>query len=211
MITRAEQVKTLLWQTVPLDRTGTQPRPRQAKAMVNSCLLSLLLSSFLSFSVAPPFLLQTPCHLSLNSTTLFTPEDLSIHIPVQAQHPDKQHLQTQTLPLHLLTHPPAVPDLSSLQLTQHVTENKYFFSVHTMCGCFTLVSPPAKLHSQGATYASPQTQTLLSPVSVVSTSHPHPAVSNGRILPGHGLSLTVISLWCSNMWRGGFSHKVLMY
>lgn len=29
-------------------------------------------------------------------------------------------------------------------------------------------------------------------------SHPCPLVSDGRILPGHGLSLTVISLWFSN-------------
>lgn len=43
--------------------------------------------------------------------------------------------------------------------------------------------------------------TLLYAIPVVPVIHPHVPVSDGRFLPGHGLSLTIISLLCGNMWK----------
>lgn len=116
--------------TVPLDRTGTQPRPRQAKAMVSSCLLSLLLFLFfVSLSVAPPFLLQAPCHLSLNNTTLFAPADLCENIPVQVEHPDQQHLQTQTLP----PSPPLPPTCCPCSLLPSADPKRHRKEIFLIC------------------------------------------------------------------------------
>lgn len=86
------------FETVPFDLTGVHPRPRQAKAMVSSNLLSpplLLLLFFFSSS----FPLQTPPHLSLNNCHLSHSVSHLLNTPVQVQHPDHQHLQTETLPL----------------------------------------------------------------------------------------------------------------
>lgn len=103
--------------------------------MVSSSLLSLVL--LLLFFFSSPFLLQTPPHVSLNTCHLNHSVSHLLNIPVQVQHPDYQHLQTQTLPL--LTHPPAVPvpALASLQRIRHITNQNIPF-VHTFVEVFFL-------------------------------------------------------------------------
>lgn len=115
-----------VFQTVPFDLMWVHPSPRQAKAMVSSSLLAFLLP--LLFFSPSPFLLQTPPHLSLNLCHLSPSVSHLLNIPVQVQHPDDQHLQTQILPL--LTHPPAVPALASLQRIRHIPNKNNSF-VHT--------------------------------------------------------------------------------
>lgn len=186
--------------TVPLDRTGTQPRPRQAKAIVCSCLLSLLLLSL--FFVFP---LQTPCHLSL-SATFSTLTDLSETFLC------KSCIQTRNICRHRpspsissATHPSTCCPLLSPPFSWPNTslEKEHFLCPFWRAWLWTRRELHST-HKELCTYVSSQSQTLLCPVTVISMSHPRRLMSDGRILPGHGLSLTVISLWCSNMWREGW-------
>ena len=136
--------------TVPLDRTGTQPRPRQAKAIVCSCLLFLLLLSLFFVFLCCSSLSSSDSLSSVSQCHIFHSYRSFWNIPVQVLHPGEEHLQTQTLPLHLLCHPPIhllSRALSSLQLTQHVT-GKGTFSMSVLM-CLTLDSPRATRHSQG--------------------------------------------------------------
>lgn len=200
-------VKTCFFQTVPFDLTGVHPSPRQAKAMVGSNLLSplfLLLLFFFSSS----FLLQTPPHLMLNHCHLSHSVSHLLNILVQVQHPGYQHLQTQTHPLP--THPPAVAALPPSK-GPRTSLSKHFPLFRRLCMYFFFqghMEPSKKVTRLFHKVNLP----FFPPIFFPEFPPPHSLVSCGRILLWHGLSVTVISLWCSNMWEDGrFSSKVLMY
>lgn len=159
--------------------------------MVSGGLLSLLL--FLSsLSVSSSFLLQTPRHLSLKNATLFTPavicKTFLCKFNIQTSNICR-HRPSPSSPTHLLS--PLSPPSNEPNASPKRDVSP--------CICpYNISSLFTKSYKALARSDAPMLRHKLKlffcPISVVSMSHPHPLVSDGRILPGHGLSLTVISL-----------------
>lgn len=106
----------LMLQTVPLDCTGVQPKPRQARAIfgVRPLFLSLSLA-------APPFCRQPPCHLLLRNTTSFPPSELP------AAFLRTSSIQTDSI-CRRQPPPPHPPAPLCLQLTRYKKKRVFFLS-----------------------------------------------------------------------------------
>lgn len=166
--------------------------------MASSCLVSLLCFLLLSFLVTPPFFLQTCWHLPVTLLLLQTIKKYS-GANTSSRLATSAHIVPPTLP----PHPTACWPCSVLPSSDPTLSLKcnpvvsFFVLIGLICGVY--ICPCWELREEWWTYTS-----LLTWQCVISTMHPHPPVSDGRIPPGPGPSLTVISLWCSNVWGRGF-------
>lgn len=171
----------LMLHTVPLDRTGTQPRPRQARAMVSSCLLSPLLLPLFVF-LCRSFLSPADClssvsqysHLQTFSETFLCKPDIQTS-NIGRHRPSP----TTSSPTHLLS-------LLSPPFSWPNTSLKTHISPSSVSHVDTMTSLKDPLHSLRMMRHFITNSKHFSVLSLM--SHPRPLVSDGRILPGHGLS-----------------------
>ena len=167
--------------TVPLDRTGVQPRPRQAKAIVSSCPLSLFY--FFSFYAAPTFFLSL-----LVICCSVMPPHLLLHTLLKHSCTSPTSRLTASVDIDPPPpHPPAVPALSSFSWPYTSLTNKYFFLGAQ--AIWTLLLFLAASHITVKKNDTPMSHCKLrffSYPSHFSLQFTPVIWSDGRLLPGHG-------------------------